>query len=133
MCDICRTFIAGQPSQLQQEAWEHVNGAHEIIRQHLRPGIAGSELYREVRDYLDGFAPAKGSFTHHLGHGLGMDAWEFPWLTPGSDQVVQEGEVIAAEPGLYAEALQGGIRLEHNYLVGKDGVTELDQFPMELT
>jgi Xaa-Pro dipeptidase len=133
MCDLCRTFVAGQPSQLQQEAWAHVNAAHEIIRKRLRPGITGRELYLEIREYLDRFAPAQGSFTHHLGHGLGMDGWEFPWLTPGSNQAVQEGEVIAAEPALYAEALQGGIRLEHNYLVATDGVTTLDSFPMELT
>jgi Xaa-Pro aminopeptidase/Xaa-Pro dipeptidase len=61
-----------------------------------------------------------------------MDAWEFPWLTPGSDQVIQEGEVISCEPGLYAKALEGGIRLEHNYLVGKEGVSPLDTFALDL-
>lgn len=106
--------------------------AHSILERRLRPGVKGCELYHEVRAHLETFAPAKGSFTHHLGHGAGMDAWEFPWLTPGGEEAVREGDVIAAEPGLYAPEMGGGIRLERNYLVGKDGVTPLDTFPMSL-
>lgn len=132
MCDLCRTFAAGKPSQLQQDAWAHIMEAHRIAGRILRPGARARDVYQEIRSHLDRFAPAAGSFFHHAGHGLGMNGWEFPWLTPGSGQVVQEGEVIACEPGLYSEELQGGIRLEHNYLVGKDGVTALDSFPMEL-
>ncbi len=131
-CDLCRTFAAGQPSPLQQAAWEHVMAAHSILERRLRPGVKGSDLYHEVRAHLETFAPAKGSFTHHLGHGVGMDAWEYPWLTPGSEEPVREGDVIAAEPGLYAPELGGGIRLERNYLVGRDGVTPLDTFPLSL-
>jgi Xaa-Pro aminopeptidase len=61
-----------------------------------------------------------------------MDGWEQPWLNAGSDQTFVEGEVIACEPGLYSEALQGGIRLEHNYLVTADGPLAIDSFPMDL-
>ena len=106
--------------------------AHALAQRLIRPGLPGRQVYHELRTHLDAFAPTKGSFTHHAGHGLGMDGWEFPWLTPGSDQVIQEGEVIGCEPGLYGEVLEGGIRLEHNYLVGKDGITALDTFPMDL-
>jgi len=132
MCDLCRTFAAGPPSQLQQNAWAHISQALGMAEGLIRPGVRGCDVYEEIRAHLDNFEPARGSFNHHLGHGLGMDGWEFPWLTPGSDQVIQEGEVIAIEPGLYSEAMQGGIRLEHNYLVGKNGVTALDSFPLEL-
>jgi Xaa-Pro aminopeptidase len=132
VCDLCRTFIVGAPSQLQQDAWAHVMEGHAIAQKLIRPGVPGRLVYHELRAHLDSFAPAKGSFTHHAGHGLGMDAWEFPWLTPGSDQLIQEGEVISCEPGLYAKALEGGIRLEHNYLVGKESVSPLDTFAMDL-
>ena len=132
MCDLTRTFIVGEPTQLQQDAWAHVMEAHALAQRLIRPGLPGRQVYHELRTHLDAFAPTKGSFTHHAGHGLGMDGWEFPWLTPGSDQVIQEGEVIGCEPGLYGEVLEGGIRLEHNYLVGKDGITALDTFPMDL-
>jgi Xaa-Pro aminopeptidase len=132
MCDLCRAFCVGKPSQIQQEAWAHVLRAHDIAQKVIRPGATGRAVYEEIRAHLDSFEPAKGSFWHHAGHGVGMDGWEIPWLNPGSDESILDGEIIACEPGLYAEALQGGIRLEHNYLVGKDGVTPLDTFPMDL-
>jgi Xaa-Pro aminopeptidase len=132
LCDLCRTFVAGRPSALQMDAWAHIMKAHRIAQRVIRPGVAAREVYAAIRNHLESFAPTKGSFTHHAGHGLGMDGWEYPWLTPGSEQVIQQGEVIACEPGLYGEGLQGGIRLEHNYLVGADGVTALDAFPMDL-
>jgi Xaa-Pro aminopeptidase len=133
MCDFTRTFSVGPPSQLQQDAWAHVMAAHAIARRTIRPGVPAKEVYHAIKSHLDKFKPAEGSFWHHAGHGVGMSGWEFPWLTPGSDDVVQDREVLACEPGLYAEAMQGGIRLEHNYLVTPEGVTTLDHFPMDLT
>ena len=131
-CDLCRTFAAGEPSALQRDAWAHIMAAHAIVARILRPGVTGRAVYEEVRAHLESFAPARGSFTHHLGHGVGMEAWEFPWLTPGSGQEIREGDVIAVEPGLYSQGLRGGIRLERNYLVGRDGVTPLDDLPLDL-
>jgi Xaa-Pro dipeptidase len=133
VCDLCRTFVIGQPSQLQQDTWAHVMQGHSLAERLLRPGAKASQVYEELRAHLEAFEPARGSFKHHAGHGLGLNAWEYPWLTPGSDHVIQEGEVIAFEPGLYSEEMQGGIRLEHNYLVTRNGVVALDSFPMELS
>lgn len=133
MCDFTRTFSVGPPSQLQQDAWAHVMAAHAIAHRTIRPGVPAKEVYHALKTHLDKFTPAAGSFWHHAGHGVGMSGWEFPWLTPGSEDVVQDREVLACEPGLYAEAMQGGIRLEHNYLVTPEGVTTLDHFPMDLT
>ena len=132
LCDLCRTFVVGAPSALQLDAWAHVLGAHDVARQVMRPGAAGSEVYQAVRGHLEAYPRFRGSFHHHAGHGLGMDGWEFPWLTPAGGQFLQEGEVVACEPALYGEELQGGIRLEHNYLIGSAGPTPLDTFPMDL-
>ena len=132
LCDLCRTFAASPATQLQHDAWAHIMEAHRIAERILRPGAFARDVYRELRAHLDGFEAAKGSFWHHAGHGVGLNEWEFPWLTPGSDHVIRQGEVVACEPGLYSEELQGGIRLEHNYLVGADEAVALDQFPMGL-
>lgn len=131
-CDLTRTFAIGTPSPLQREAWEVIRQAHERAEKLIRPGVTGRQVYQEIKAWLDSFPPCTGSFWHHLGHGLGMDGWEFPWLTPGSDLVIQQGEVLAVEPGLYGECLQGGIRIEHDYLVGADGIEALDHYPIEL-
>jgi Xaa-Pro aminopeptidase len=126
-CDLCRTFSAGPPTELQWSAWERVMAAHKLAGQVIRPGVPCREAYEAVRERLD------DSFNHHLGHGVGMDAWEYPWLNAGTDQAFEEGEVVAVEPGLYAEEMRGGIRLEHNYLIGREGIAPLDTFPMELS
>lgn len=131
-CDLTRTFAVGPPSELQRRAWEVVRQAHDLTAKAIRPGVTGRAVYEQVRAHLERFQPTCGSFWHHLGHGFGMNGWEFPWLTPGSDHVVQEGEVLAVEPAVYGECLNGGIRLEHDYLVGKNGITPLDEFPLDL-
>jgi len=132
MADLCRTFVVGEATSLQRETWEHVAAGHEVLRSLIRPGARACEIYRALRQHLDAFGRFRGSFTHHAGHGLGMDGWEYPWLTPSSDQTLQEGEVIACEPGLYGEELRGGIRLEHNYLVTAEGPVALDSFSFDL-
>ena len=62
-----------------------------------------------------------------------MSGWELPWLTPGSEHVIQDREVLACEPALYADGMQGGVRLEHDYLVTPEGAVAFDHFPMGLT
>jgi Xaa-Pro aminopeptidase len=131
-CDLCRTFAVGSTSALQREAWQLVSEAHQKIVKLIRPGVAARDIYAQIRAHLDSFPATCGSFWHHLGHGFGMDGWEFPWITPGSDHTIQQGEVLAVEPGVYGECLNGGIRIEHNYLVGAEGVTALDQYTMDL-
>jgi Xaa-Pro aminopeptidase len=132
MCDLCRTFAAGGARDEQIELWSYVLRAHDIARECIRPGLPTRTAYAEIARYLDAHPQAGGSFTHHAGHGVGMEGWEQPWLNAGSDQTFIEGEVIACEPGLYLEALQGGIRLEHNYIVTADGPVAMDSFPMDL-
>jgi Xaa-Pro aminopeptidase len=131
-CDLCRTFSVGEPTNLQVEAWEHVMSAHQLAQAIIRPGVRCRDVYSAIKAHLDEFVPARGSFTHHAGHGVGMDAWEYPWLNAGTDQTIVEGEILAVEPGLYSEEMHGGVRLEHNYLVEGQGVTALDTFPFDL-
>jgi Xaa-Pro dipeptidase len=132
MCDLCRTFAVGQPTEEQQRVREHVVEAHRVVQPLIRPGARARTLYERIREHLDELEETRGSFTHHAGHGVGMEGWEQPWLNRGTDQVLIEGEVIACEPALYATSLAGGIRLEHNYLVTADGPQALDSFPMDL-
>jgi Xaa-Pro aminopeptidase len=70
--------------------------------------------------------------VHHLGHGFGLQPHEFPHLNPKWDDVLLEGEVFAAEPGVYGEDLNWGVRIENNYLVTRAGVQNLLNSPMGL-
>ena len=63
-------------------------------------------------------------FPHHAGHGLGLTHPEAPYLVRNANETLVSGDVVTLEPGLYVEGV-GGIRIEHNYLVGETGCERL--------
>jgi Xaa-Pro aminopeptidase len=130
--DLCRTFAASSPTELQRRAWEVVRNALQLTEEVIRPGVRARDVWKRLRDYIDSFEFVRGSFWHHAGHGLGLDPQEAPWIIPGSDHIFEVGDVIAVEPGCYSEALQGGVRLERDYVVRVDGLENLSQFPLQL-
>jgi Xaa-Pro aminopeptidase len=128
--DNCRTIAVTQASDAQLEAWHYLQKVLDHVQQTLKPGTSARQLYEEARDIL-GQAPL-GEFPHHLGHGIGLFPHEAPHLSPKWDDVFQQGEVVAVEPGLYAPQLRAGLRIENNYLVTQDGVELLTDFSMDL-
>jgi len=95
-----------------------------------RPFVENGLLLDEVFAWLAD-SPV-GSWTSHLGHGIGLFPHEAPHLNPAWDDVLQEGEVIAVEPALYDPVLRTGLRLENDYLVTADGLELLSPFPLDL-
>src|SRR5690606_30811030 len=94
----------------------------------LRPGQSCRAFFEAVKAELDGW---KGyGFFHHAGHGIGLDAHEVPRLNPAWDDTLEEGDVVAFEPGLYGESLRAGIRLENNYLITGEGFRQLSHFSL---
>lgn len=129
--DNCRTIAVGAVSDLQHRAWEALLPVFEHVERTVRPGVSARKLYEDVREML--LATALGEFPHHLGHGFGLFPHEPPHLSPVWDDVFQEGDVFAVEPGLYSPDLQGGVRIEQNYLVTASGLELLTDFSIELT
>jgi Xaa-Pro aminopeptidase len=80
-------------------------------------------VFAALRDRIAARFPA-GAFPHHGGHGLGVTAHEPPHLIPGEAATLEEGQVIALEPGVYLADEAGG-RVEELYLVTPDGGVEL--------
>lgn len=71
-------------------------------------------------------------FTHSLGHGIGLEVHEIPRLSSKSADVLEEGDVVTVEPGIYIEGY-GGMRVEDDYLVTDSGAQRLTaDIPMEL-
>lgn len=130
--DTCRTFAVGVPTDTQMRAWETVMKALRMAEAMIRPGVRASDVYRAAKEFLDSEPVTERSFWHHLGHGIGHRGHEAPRIIPGSADVFEEGDVITLEPGVYASALQGGIRLEDNYVVRVNGLENLFHYPMEL-
>ena len=128
--DNCRTIAVSEVSPLQQQAWERVARVFDLVRERVRPGVSCRQLFLDVQSMLAS-APC-GKFFHHLGHGIGLFPHEAPHLNSEWDDTFQAGEVFTVEPGLYAEELRAGLRLENDYLVTETGVELLSNFPLGL-
>nr|MBA3350440.1 M24 family metallopeptidase [Actinomycetota bacterium] len=76
-------------------------------------------------DHHDGAEPLTEGFFHGLGHGVGLQVHEKPWIGRRADAFVA-GDVIALEPGLYFAGV-GGVRLEDTVAVTDDGVRHFDE------
>lgn len=130
--DLCRTFsVNGTPTEKQLEAHAHVLEVMKTGEKLLRPGQSCREFYEQIHGELEGWSGYH--FIHHAGHGIGLDAHEVPRLNPAWEDVLEEGDVVAFEPGIYGEDLKGGIRLENNYLITESGHRQLSHFPLDLT
>lgn len=110
--DITRTFLFGDDKKHEafKKAYAHVLAAHELVKEKLTSGMTGAEGDAIARDYLTK-AGLGALFTHSLGHGIGLNVHEFPYVKPNSQTVLQDGMVFSDEPGVY-EAGKFGIRIE---------------------
>jgi len=127
--DFTNTLAVGIPTSDQLEIFETVQAALLAAEQRLVSGIRAAEVYHAASNVLTsaGHAP----LAHHCGHGLGLGHPEPPILVPQSEDVLFSGDVITLEPGLYVEGI-GGVRLEHNYLIGDTSYRRLSQHELRL-
>ena len=118
--DITRTFLFGDDGKHEQfkKAYAAVLTAHNLVKEKLKSGMTGGEGDAIARNYLksQGYGEL---FTHSLGHGLGLNVHEFPYVRPKGETVLQDGMVFSDEPGVYAEG-EYGIRIEDTVTL-KDG------------
>lgn len=122
--------VDGRPTEKQIAAWQHVCGALQLVERIARPGVRCRDIYEQVQAWL-ATAPV-GSWSSHLGHGIGLAVHEGPHLNPHWDDVLEIGDVIAVEPALYAPELAAGLRLENDYLVTATGLELLSPIPLNL-
>jgi len=130
--DVCRTFAVSGANSIQIEAWQVIVEALTAAEKVIRPGTPTAEVRRVLQEKVDKFQPLRGSFGHHGGHGFGLDPHEAPRILLDSTDTFEFGDVFTLEPGIYGELLQGGIRLEQDYQVTKDGIERLTKYPLEL-
>jgi Xaa-Pro aminopeptidase len=139
--DMTRTFAVGEPPEELVAFHSLVHEALERAREAIKPGIAGRDVYVLVAElfheagYPTGLHKPDGEvlengFFHGLGHGVGLEVHEQPWLSRYPGQLV-EGDVITLEPGLYRSGY-GGCRLEDLVLVTDDGAESLTTYPYGL-
>lgn len=130
--DCTRTFVvAAQPQDWQLEIHSVVQRAQAAGIAALAPGVRASVVDSAARDLIKeaGFLDY---FGHGLGHGVGLEIHEVPFLGPTSANTVEAGVPLTVEPGIYLPD-RGGVRIEDTMVVLDSGVEILTDFPRELT
>ena len=115
--DTTRTIVVGKPTAEQTRVIEAVRQAQLASMALMKPGVAADAVDRRAREALAGEAHV---FGHGLGHGIGLQVHERPFLSPSDQTTLQAGMVITNEPGIYVPGW-GGVRLEEMVLVTDDG------------
>ena len=117
--DMTRTVATGDDSLLRAVA-EAVDAAFDV----LGPGVVAGEVDRAARKEL-ARRGLSGYFLHGLGHGVGIEVHEPPYLAPGEERELLPGMVVTIEPGVYVKGV-GGARIEDMALVTSDGNRRLN-------
>lgn len=129
--DFTRTFAVGKEINPKlKEIYQIVQEAQWKGIQAVKTGVNCNEIDQIVRDYIQ----QKGYgeyFAHSTGHGLGIEVHEAPSISTRDNTLLQPGMIITIEPGIYIPDL-GGVRIEDDVLVTKNGYVLLTQSPREL-
>jgi len=129
--DCTRTPATGDLPRELRRAYDACLEAQLAAVDGIRPGLTGAEADRLARDVLERWGYGE-RFGHGLGHGVGLAVHEAPRLSTDSEDMLEPGNVITIEPGVYLPGL-GGVRIEDLAVVREDGVELLTSFPKELT
>ncbi len=120
--DLSRTFILGKPTDKMKQVFDIVHRAQETAYKTAKPGLEMQAVDAAARKVITdaGYGPGYKYFTHRLGHGLGMDGHEWPYLVRGNTQKLQAGMTFSDEPGIYIKG-EFGLRLEDDMLITENG------------
>jgi Xaa-Pro aminopeptidase len=128
--DCTRTFAVGNPSGEAAEVYELVRDAQEKSLAAVAAGKTGVEIDGVAREIISA-ANHGDHFGHGLGHGVGLEVHEAPRLSQRSEDVLESGEVVTVEPGVYVPA-KLGVRIEDLVVVTDEGHENLSSLPKEL-
>ena len=118
--DFTNTWVVdGEPGTRQCELAAYCLEAMEAGERLLKPGTRGRDIDAALRRVFTRHEVIQ-FFPHHSGHGLGLGHPDPPYFTPESADVVDEGDVVTLEPGLYVAGV-GGMRFERNYFITASG------------
>lgn len=128
--DITRTFVVGEPNDKQIEIYHTVLAANRAALAAVRPGVTAGSIDAAGRKVITdkGYGPY---FTHRIGHGLGMECHEEPYMFSGNTVILEPGMCFSDEPGIYLPDW-GGVRIEDDITVTADAGRSLSDFPREL-
>jgi Xaa-Pro dipeptidase len=120
--DITRTFVLGKPSDKMKKVFDVVHQAQTAALKTARPGVECQAVDAAARKVIAdaGYGPDYKYFTHRVGHGIGMDGHEWPYLVQGNTTPMVTNMTFSDEPGIYIRG-EFGIRLEDDMRITENG------------
>jgi Xaa-Pro aminopeptidase len=125
--DVTRMVVVGEPPDPYDDVHAAVDAAHHAGRAAAVVGATTGEVDAAARRVLVD-AGYGALFTHRLGHGIGLDTHEAPYLMPGGTTVLEPGMTFTIEPGAYLGG-KFGVRIEDTVILGTDGVEPVTSAP----
>jgi Xaa-Pro dipeptidase len=124
--DVTRTVVFGTPTDKQKKVWDIVRKAQKAALAAAKPGATCESVDRAARKVVEdaGFGPGYKYFAHRLGHGIGMEGHEYPYLVKGNTLKIVPGMTFSNEPGIYIYG-EFGIRTEDCMVVTESGARHL--------
>ncbi len=120
--DLSRTFVLGKATDKMKTVFDIVHRAQETAVKTAKPGLQAQAVDAAARKVITdaGYGPGYKYFTHRVGHGLGMDGHEWPYLVRGDTLALAPGMTFSDEPGIYIKG-EFGVRLEDDMLITENG------------
>ena len=124
--DITRTFVIGKPTDKMKRCFDLVHQAQQAAYEAARVGNECQAVDAAARKVITdgGFGPDYKYFAHRLGHGIGMDGHEWPYLVRGNTLKLQPNMTFSDEPGIYIPG-EFGMRLEDDNRIMPEGPSQL--------
>lgn len=129
--DMTRSFCMGTPPEKLGKIYNIVLAAQEYALGNIKAGMTGREAHLLASEYITAHGYGE-EFSHSLGHGIGINVHEYPYLSLRSDEVLRENMVVSVEPGIYVDGF-GGVRIEDIVVIKEDGIQNLTEFTKSIS
>ena len=130
LSELERTMIVGRPTKEQTRAFEAMLALQSRAIEVMAPGVPAAEVELECVRLAEELG-VLDSLRHHVGHSIGLEGHEAPFLDRGDDAVLEPGMVFTVEPGVYLKDV-GGFRHSDTVLITEDGRRVMTDYPREL-
>ncbi len=134
LSDETRVFVSGKLDKEFEKAYDFCCEVMNYLEENAKEGASTLEIYEHCIEmakkngYEDNFMGAKGNQVPFVGHGVGLEVDEYPFIAKGLDFELKEGMVFAFEPKVAFKG-KGAVGIENTFLVKKDGVESLTRYP----
>ncbi|MBI2683767.1 MAG: aminopeptidase P family protein [Acidobacteriales bacterium] len=120
--DISRTFVLGKPTDKMKKVFAIEHRAQSAALAAAKPGVPCESVDAAARKVIAdaGYGPDYKYFTHRVGHGMGLDVHEWPYLVRGNRLPLRPGMTFSDEPGIYIRG-EFGVRLEDDMVITETG------------